>query len=50
MKGYIKVSREEFALIGWTQLRGAVTKDCGFYVEKDSPAYEELMEVRRNVK
>lgn len=39
-KHYIKISKDDFVAIGWTQLRGAVTTDTGFYVERESPAHK----------
>lgn len=39
-KHYIKISKDNFVAIGWTQLRGAVTTDNGFFVERESPAHK----------
>lgn len=39
-KYYIKISKDDFIAIGWTQLRGAVTTDNGFFVERESPAHK----------
>lgn len=39
-KYYIKISKDNFVAIGCTQLRGAVTTDKGFFVERESPAHK----------
>lgn len=42
-KYYIKISKDDFVAIGWTQLRGAVTTDNGFFVERESLAHKEWL-------
>ena len=46
-KYFIKISRDDFSAIGWTQLRGAITTDNGFFVEKGSPAHTAWLNLHR---
>lgn len=46
-KYFIKISREDFSAIGWTQLRGAITTDNGFFVERESPAHKEWLKLSK---
>ena len=48
IKHYVKISRDDFSAIGWTQLRGAVTTDTGFYVERESPAHKAWLELPKH--
>ena len=47
IKHYVKISRDDFSAIGWTQLRGAVTTDTGFYVERESPAHKDWLKLHK---
>lgn len=46
-KYFVKISRDDFSAIGWTKLKGAITNDKGFFVERESPAHKEWLKLSK---
>lgn len=46
-KYFIKISKDDFAAIGWTRLIGAITNDKGFFVERESSAHKEWLKLSK---
>lgn len=46
-KYFVKISKDDFSAIGWTKLRGAITNDKGFFVERESPAHKAWLKLSK---